>query len=114
MDEPIKPHLVNRSWLEDVPLKQLMSVLNVDGEETRIIGGAVRDALLGEVIGDIDLATTAEPEKVRALCEAAGFKAVDTGLDHGTLTIVVDGVNFEVTTLRKDVETDGRHATHSW
>lgn len=111
MDERIEPHLVNRSWLEDVPLKQLMSVLNADGEETRIIGGAVRDALLGEVIGDIDLATTAVPEKVRELCEAAGFKAVDTGLDHGTLTIVVDGVNFEVTTLRQDVETDGRHAT---
>ena len=111
MDERIEPHLVNRSWLDDVPLKQLMSVLNADGEETRIIGGAVRDALLGEVIGDIDLATTAVPEKVREFCEAAGFKAVDTGLDHGTLTIVVDGVNFEVTTLRKDVETDGRHAT---
>ena len=110
MDERIEPHLVNRSWLEDVTLKQLMSVLNADGEETRIIGGAVRDALLGEVIGDIDLATTAVPEKVRELCEAAGFKAVDTGLDHGTLTIVVDGVNFEVTTLRQDVETDGRHA----
>ncbi|MEP1441533.1 MAG: CCA tRNA nucleotidyltransferase [Hyphomicrobiales bacterium] len=106
----MEPHLVNRSWLDDVPLKQLMSVLNVDGEETRIIGGAVRDALLGEVIADIDLATTAVPERVRELCEAAGFKAVDTGIDHGTLTIVVEGVNFQVTTLRKDVETDGRHA----
>ena len=87
MDERIEPHLVNRSWLEDVPLKQLMSVLNAEGEETRIVGGAVRDALLGEVIGDIDLATTAVPEKVRELSEAAGFKAVDTGLDHGTLTL---------------------------
>lgn len=110
MDETIKPHLVNRSWLDEPALKTLLSVLNSDGEETRIIGGAVRDALLGEEIGDIDCATTALPDKVTKMAEAAGFKVVPTGIDHGTVTVIVEGKPFEVTTLRSDIKTDGRHA----
>ena len=110
MDETLKPHLVNRSWLDAAALKTLLSVLNADGEETRIVGGAVRDALLGEEIGDIDCATTAIPDKVTKLATDAGFKVVPTGIDHGTLTVIVDGTPFEVTTLRADIETDGRHA----
>jgi tRNA nucleotidyltransferase/poly(A) polymerase len=89
----------------------LLRVLDRDEEEARIVGGAVRNALLGEPIGDIDIATTATPDEVIRRVEAAGFKAVPTGVDHGTVTVVVAGRPFEVTTLRQDVETFGRKAT---
>ena len=75
-----------------------------------MVGGAVRNALLGEPIGDIDIATTALPEEVMRRAKAAGFKPVPTGIEHGTVTVVIDGRPFEVTTLREDVETFGRHA----
>jgi poly(A) polymerase len=86
-------------------------VLDRDGEEARAIGGAVRDALLGKEPAEIDVATTAPPPEVIRRAEAAGFKAVPTGIDHGTVTIVIEGRPFEVTTLREDVETFGRKAT---
>jgi poly(A) polymerase len=92
-------------------LSRLLEALNGEGEETRIVGGAVRDAVLGEPIGDVDLATTALPEETMRRGRLAGFKAVPTGIDHGTVTLVDDGVACEVTTLREDVETDGRRAT---
>ena len=92
------------------PASPLLHALDRDGEQARIVGGAVRNALLGEPIGDIDIATTAIPEEVIRRAEAAGFKAVPTGIDHGTLTVVVEGRPFEVTTLRVDVETFGRKA----
>jgi poly(A) polymerase len=76
----------------------------------RVVGGAVRDALAGRTVADIDLATPDPPEAVIAALRAAGVKVVPTGLAHGTVTAVVDGRGFEVTTLRRDVETDGRHA----
>ncbi|WP_245259550.1 CCA tRNA nucleotidyltransferase [Methylobacterium sp. 10] len=85
-------------------------MLKADGEETRIVGGSVRDALLGRVGSDIDLATTLLPEDVMRLATAASLRAVPTGIEHGTVTILFDGRTFEVTTLREDVETDGRHA----
>jgi poly(A) polymerase len=90
---------------------RLLGVLDGDGEEARIVGGAVRNSLLGEPVGDIDIATTATPDEVTRRAEAAGFKAVPTGIEHGTLTVVIDGRPFEVTTLRVDVETFGRRAT---
>lgn len=92
-------------------LSRLLEALNGEGEETRVVGGAVRDAVLGEPIGDVDLATTALPEETMRRGRLAGFKAVPTGIDHGTVTLVDDGVACEVTTLREDVETDGRRAT---
>ncbi len=92
-------------------MRLLLEVLNGGGEETRIVGGAVRNALLGLPINDIDLASTATPAVVTARAEAAGLKVVPTGVEHGTVTVVVEGVPFEVTTLREDVETRGRHAT---
>ncbi|MEI5665121.1 CCA tRNA nucleotidyltransferase [Bosea sp. CCNWLW174] len=88
----------------------LLSTLNRDGEEARIVGGAVRNALLGEPVADIDIATTCLPDETMRRVRAAGFKAVPTGVEHGTVTVVIDGTPFEVTTLRRDVETDGRHA----
>jgi poly(A) polymerase len=88
----------------------LMAALNRDGEEARIVGGAVRNALLGEAVADIDVATTALPQETVRRAKAAGFKPVPTGIEHGTITVVVAGMPFEVTTLRRDVETNGRHA----
>ena len=70
----------------------------------------MRNALLGEVVGDLDLATDALPEKVVRLVEAAGFKAIPTGIDHGTVTVLAGGLPHEITTFRRDVQTDGRHA----
>lgn len=98
-------------WLKEKPLAQLLAALDRDGEEARVVGGAVRNALIGLPHGDIDVATTAGPAEVTRRAEAAGFKAVPTGFDHGTVTVVIDGKPFEVTTLREDVETFGRHAT---
>jgi poly(A) polymerase len=92
-------------------LLDILNVLNGAGEETRIVGGAVRNALIGLSTGDVDLATTALPETVIARARAAGFKPVPTGIEHGTVTVVVRGRPIEVTTLRQDIATDGRHAT---
>jgi poly(A) polymerase len=91
-------------------VRRLLEALNGDGEETRLVGGAVRNALLGHPVKDRDCATTATPDVTIRRAESAGFKAVPTGIDHGTVTLVVDGEPFEVTTLREDVETDGRRA----
>jgi poly(A) polymerase len=88
-----------------------MRVVAGSDEEVRIVGGAVRDALLGRPLTDIDLATTATPDIVTARAEAVGFRAVPTGIAHGTVTIVAGGKPYEITTLREDVETNGRHAT---
>lgn len=98
------------AFLHEKPLASLLEVLNANGEEARLVGGAVRNLLFGLAPGEIDLATTAEPKAVIQRVSAAGFKAVPTGIEHGTITVVVDGTPFEVTTLREDIETDGRHA----
>ena len=102
--------LKDAPWLREGTLARLIAVLDTEGEEARVVGGAVRNALLGEPIGDIDLATTAVPDEVIRRVTAAGFKPVPTGIEHGTVTVVIDGRPFEVTTLREDVETFGRHA----
>lgn len=91
-------------------LRQLLAVLDGAGEEARVVGGAVRNTLLGRDVTDVDIATTALPQVVTARVEAAGLKAVPTGIEHGTVTVVSHGTPFEVTTLREDVETDGRRA----
>jgi len=104
------PLLKDAPWLREGALARLLGVLDRDGEETRVVGGAVRNALLNEPIGEIDLATTAVPDEVIRRATAAGFKPVPTGIEHGTVTVVIDGRPFEVTTLRQDVETFGRHA----
>jgi poly(A) polymerase len=102
--------LNDAAWLREGPLPRLMSVLDRDGEEARAVGGAVRNALIGEPVGEVDLATTALPDEVARRAEAAGFRVVPTGIEHGTVTVVADGRSYEVTTLRKDIETFGRHA----
>ena len=102
---------LDAEWLREAPLRDILTALERDGEQARVVGGAVRNALLGEPHGDIDIATTVLPSEVIRRVEAAGFKAVPTGIEHGTVTVVAAGRPFEVTTLREDVETFGRHAT---
>src|ERR1700716_2748858 len=97
-------------WLRSGPAARVLELLNGDGEEARVVGGAVRNALLGIPIGDIDIATTALPEEVVKRAKEAGIKTVPTGIQHGTVTLVADGQPFEVTTLREDTETFGRKA----
>lgn len=98
-------------WLTSGPAARVLALLNADGEEARVVGGAVRNALLHLPPGDIDIATTAVPEEVVRRAAAARIKSVPTGIAHGTVTLVADGQPFEVTTLREDVETFGRKAT---
>src|SRR6478609_9402024 len=102
--------LANAPWLTHGPAGRVLALLNGDGEEARVVGGAVRNALLKIPIGDIDIATTALPNEVIRRAKAAGIKSVPTGIDHGTVTLVADGKPFEVTTLREDTETFGRKA----
>jgi tRNA nucleotidyltransferase/poly(A) polymerase len=97
-------------WLKTGLAARVLKLLNADGEEARVVGGAVRNALLGFPIGDIDIATTALPEEVVSRARAAGIKSVPTGIEHGTVTLVIDAKPFEVTTLREDTETFGRKA----
>ena len=97
-------------WLRSGPAARVLALLNGDGEEARVVGGAVRNALLGVAIGDVDIATTALPTEVIRRAKASGIKSVPTGIEHGTVTLVVESKPYEVTTLREDVETFGRKA----
>ena len=105
------PSLKGAPWLKRPETARVFAALAESGVETRAVGGAVRDSLLGLPVTEVDLATTALPQQVMALARKAGLKAVPTGIEHGTVTVIADGVPFEVTTLRRDVETFGRHAT---
>ena len=102
--------LAGRDWFEKPALKRIFTLLNADGGEVRIVGGAVRNALMEQPVFDVDMATTLTPDVVVERAKAAGIKSVPTGIEHGTVTLVIDGEGFEVTTLRRDVETNGRHA----
>lgn len=102
--------LPDKSWLEEAALSRLLAVLSADGEEARVVGGAVRNALLNEPLGDFDIATTLEPAETIRRVKKAGYKPVPTGLSHGTVTVVARDKAYEVTSLREDVETFGRKA----
>ena len=102
--------LSDAPWLRSGPAARVLALLNGDGEEARVVGGAVRNALLNIPLGDIDIATTALPDEVVRRARAAGIRCVPTGIDHGTVTLVVESHPFEVTTLREDTETFGRKA----
>ena len=98
-------------WLSDPATQAVCAMLTGAGHQALLVGGCVRNALLGAPVTDIDIATDATPDRVVALAKAAGLKPVPTGIDHGTITVVADGKPHEVTTFRRDVETFGRHAT---
>src|SRR5437868_1717129 len=102
--------LQDAPWLKSGPTARVLELLNGNGEEARVIGGAVRNALLKIPPGDIDIATTALPDEVVRRAKADGIKSVPTGIEHGTVTLVVDSQPFEITTLREDTETFGRKA----
>jgi poly(A) polymerase len=106
----VNRRLPDSAWLTHDGLAHVLAVLDHAGEEARVVGGAVRNALFGQPPGDVDIATTAVPDCVIDRARGAGFKAVPTGIDHGTVTVIVDGAPFEVTTLRADIETYGRKA----
>ena len=101
---------VSGIWLEDRAAQALLGALEAESHQAYFVGGCVRNALLGLPVKDIDVATSARPEVVIKIAKALGFKPVPTGLEHGTVTVVGKGSVLEVTTFRKDIETDGRHA----
>ena len=102
--------LTGAAWLGAPEVGAVMAALTASGAVARFVGGCVRDTLAGRAVGDKDIATSEPPDAVLRLLEAAGLKAIPTGLDHGTVTAVANHVPFEITTLRHDVETDGRRA----
>jgi poly(A) polymerase len=103
------PSLAHAPWLRDPRLQTIMRALVAEGD-TRVVGGAVRNALLGQPVADVDLATVLLPATVMRIGKDAGFGVHPTGLEHGTITLSHEGAVFEVTTLRRDVATDGRRA----
>ena len=101
---------IKQDWISDEGLQRLLELLTEGGEEARIAGGAVRNALQEKQITDVDIATTLLPQDVIDRVEEAGLRAIPTGIEHGTVTVLVDGTSYEITTLRQDIKTDGRHA----
>ena len=97
-------------WLEREETQAVLACLTAGGWRALLVGGCVRNALLQQPVADVDIATDARPETVTELAEKAGFHVVPTGIDHGTVTVVSGGIPHEVTTFRRDVETDGRRA----
>mgnify|MGYP000269724124 CR=1 FL=1 len=104
------PHLPPQAWFTAASTQRLLTLLCADGTDARFVGGCVRDALIDRPVTDVDLATPDPPDAVLAKLAAGDVRAIPTGIAHGTVTAVMAGRNFEITTLRRDVETDGRHA----
>ena len=102
--------LANADWLKREATQAVLGELSRAGHTARVVGGAVRNALLGVPVRDIDIATDAEPADVARIFESGGYKVIPTGLKHGTVTVIAHESAYEVTTLREDVATDGRHA----
>ncbi|EYD73206.1 CCA tRNA nucleotidyltransferase [Limimaricola hongkongensis] len=102
---------IEAEWLEAAPARAVTGMLEAAGFQAWFVGGCVRNALLGAPVSDLDLTTDARPERVVELARDAGLKPVPTGIDHGTVTVVAHGTPIEVTTFRRDVDTDGRRAT---
>lgn len=105
-------------WIDEPALQQLFAATVAAGGEARVVGGSVRDHLLGVECGDVDIASTLTPEQTISIAAEHGWKAIPTGIEHGTVTLVLPTRVVEVTTLRRDVTTDGRRATvaytHNW
>lgn len=99
------------AWIEAAHVQRVLAMLEAGGHLAFLVGGCVRNAALGTAVSDIDISTDARPEQVVALAEAAGLRAVPTGIEHGTVTVIADHEPHEITTFRRDIETFGRHAT---
>ena len=109
MSESVK--LTNQVWLTAAETRAVLGALTANGGDARFVGGCVRNALLGVAVADVDLATPLLPDEVMRRLEATSIRAIGTGLEHGTVTAVTNKRAFEITTLRRDVATDGRRAT---
>ena len=103
--------LIKAAWLQATSCQAVFKALEAGGFDGRAVGGSVRNSLMGIEVSDVDIATPALPDEVTEVCQAAGLSVHPTGLAHGTVTVVSGHVPYEVTTLRQDVETHGRHAT---
>ncbi|PSL17984.1 CCA tRNA nucleotidyltransferase [Shimia abyssi] len=101
---------INGDWLTKPATQHVCAMLTLAGHQAFFVGGCVRNALLGAPVNDIDISTDALPAEVISLAKSAGLNAIPTGIDHGTVTVVSGGIPHEITTFRKDVETDGRRA----
>lgn len=104
-------HIDPQVWMTRPETRAVMAALAAGGRPARFVGGCVRDALLGRPVSDVDIATEEPPERVVELLESAGLKALPTGIEHGTITAIAGRIPHEVTTLRHDIVSDGRHAT---
>lgn len=102
--------VISGAWLSADGTQAVLGMLEKAGHEAYAVGGCVRNALMGMPVADVDISTSARPKEVIRLAELSGLKAVPTGIDHGTVTVVANGTGYEVTTFRADVETDGRRA----
>jgi poly(A) polymerase len=109
METPVEQH-TPAAWMQAKGTTVVLAALTAKGRPARFVGGSVRDWLLGRPVKDVDIATPEPPEAVLALLDQAGIRALPTGLAHGTVTAICQGMHFEITTLRRDVETFGRHA----
>lgn len=109
---------IQYNFLKDKTCKKILSLLNKKDDTTRFVGGCVRDSFIGVETNDIDIATKLEPNDVMNILTSASIKVIPTGIDHGTVSVFSKNFNFEITTLRSDTETDGRHAevtfSNSW
>ena len=97
-------------WVDKAATQVIFAALSAAGHKVYFVGGCVRNALLEMPVSDIDLATDARPQTVLSLCQSVGLKVIPTGIDHGTVTVVSQGLSHEITTFRRDVATDGRRA----
>ncbi|MGL4279211.1 MAG: CCA tRNA nucleotidyltransferase, partial [Albidovulum sp.] len=102
---------IEGDWIRAPAVQAVLAMLTGAGHQGWLVGGCVRDGLIGRPVADVDITTDARPTRVVELAEATGLRAVPTGIEHGTVTLIADGTPFEVTTFRRDVETDGRRAT---
>ncbi len=102
--------ILHDAWLSHHGTQALCAAIGVSGHRALFVGGCVRNALFGLPVTDIDIASDARPETVTDIAQSAGFKVIPTGIDHGTVTVIVGGIHHEVTTFRRDVTTDGRRA----
>ena len=103
--------IITAPWVKQTPAREILRSLLEAGHDAYYVGGCVRDTIMGKVPKDIDIATSALPEAVAELFRAQGLQVVPTGIKHGTVTVVLGGEGFEITTFRQDVSTDGRNAT---
>lgn len=105
---------LNADWLQHSATRQVCNALEFGGAQALFVGGCVRNSLIGAPVSDLDMCSDAVPDRVSELARAAGLKVIPTGIEHGTVTVVCEGIPFEITTFRSDDETNGRHAVVSF